>query len=101
MLLNYFTKTLKNMYDILWDFPGGPMVKNPPTNAGETGLIPGLGRSHMLQHNEAPMPQLLSPHSATTEAPCSATKETTARKSRPHLLQLDNAPALCRPSTAK
>ena len=23
----------------------GPVVKNPPANAGGTGLIPGLGRS--------------------------------------------------------
>ena len=29
------------------DFPGGPEVKNPPTNAGDTGLIPGLGKSHL------------------------------------------------------
>ena len=28
-----------------WDFPGGSMVKNPPANAGDTGLIHGLGRS--------------------------------------------------------
>ena len=26
-------------------FPGGSVVKNPPTNAGDTSLIPGLGRS--------------------------------------------------------
>ena len=26
-------------------FPGGSMVKNPSTNAGDMGLIPGLGRS--------------------------------------------------------
>ena len=25
------------------------MVKNPPANAGDTGSIPGPGRSHMLQ----------------------------------------------------
>ena len=25
-------------------FPGGSAVKNPPTNAGDTSLIPGLGR---------------------------------------------------------
>ena len=25
--------------------PGGPMVKNPPVNAGATGSIPGSGRS--------------------------------------------------------
>ena len=24
---------------------GGPVVKNPPANAGNVGLIPGLGRS--------------------------------------------------------
>ena len=25
------------------DFPGGPVVKNPPSNAGDAGSIPGLG----------------------------------------------------------
>ena len=33
------------------DFPGGTVVKNPPLNAGDTGLIPGLGRSHMPRNN--------------------------------------------------
>ena len=27
------------------DFPGGPVVKNLPANAGNTGWIPGPGRS--------------------------------------------------------
>ena len=31
------------------DFPDGPVVKNPPANAGDTGLIPALGRPHMPQ----------------------------------------------------
>ena len=31
----------------LQDFPGGAVVKNPPANAGDTGSIPGPGRSHM------------------------------------------------------
>ena len=26
-------------------FPGGSVVKNPPANAGDTGSIPGSGRS--------------------------------------------------------
>ena len=43
-----------------WDFPGGPVVKNLPANAGDTGLILDLGRSHMLQSNQARLPQLLS-----------------------------------------
>ena len=33
--------------DTMKDFPGGSRVKNPPANAGDTNLIPGLGRSHM------------------------------------------------------
>ena len=28
------------------DFPGVPMAKNPPANAEDVGLIPGLGRFH-------------------------------------------------------
>ena len=32
-------------------FPGGAVVKNLPTNVGDTGSSPGLGRSHMLQSN--------------------------------------------------
>ena len=33
------------------DFPGGAVDKNPPANAGDTGSIPGLERSHMLRSN--------------------------------------------------
>ena len=33
------------------DFPGAPVVKNLPVSAGDTGSIPGLGRSHMLWGN--------------------------------------------------
>ena len=25
------------------DFPGGPVVKNPPSNAGDAGATPGQG----------------------------------------------------------
>ena len=32
-------------------FPGGPVVKNPPANAGDTGSIPALGRSHVPRDN--------------------------------------------------
>ena len=31
--------------------PGGAVVKNPPANAGDTGLSPGPGRSHMPRSN--------------------------------------------------
>ena len=30
-------------------FSGGLVVKNPPTNVGDTGSIPGPGRSQMPQ----------------------------------------------------
>ena len=33
------------------DFPGGAVVKNPPASAGDTGSIPGPGRSHMPWSN--------------------------------------------------
>ena len=32
-------------------FLGGPVVKNLSANAGDTGLIPGPGRSHKLRSN--------------------------------------------------
>ena len=32
-------------------FPVGSVVKNLPANAGDTGSIPGLGRSHMPWSN--------------------------------------------------
>jgi len=35
---------LEQFHSIL-GFPGGSVVKNLPANAGDTGSIPGLGRS--------------------------------------------------------
>ena len=43
------------------NFPGGPVVKNPLTNAGDTGSIPGPRRFHMLWSDKACVPQLLKP----------------------------------------
>ena len=40
-------------------FPGGSVIKNPPANAGDTGWILGLGRSHMPQSNKVCVPRLL------------------------------------------
>ena len=46
------------------DFPGGPVVKNLPSNAGDTGSIPARGTkiSHATQQ--------LSPRTTTTEPEC-------------------------------
>ena len=37
------------------DFLGGPVVKNPPANAGNTGLVLGPGRSHMPTRANKPL----------------------------------------------
>ena len=71
------------------------MVENLPANAGDTGLSPGLGRSHMPRSNWAREPQLLS---LRVWSLCSATREAaivrgpcTAMKSGPHSPQLEKA----------
>ena len=46
------------------DFPGGPVVKNPPSNVGDMGSIPGQGAK--IPHA---MGQL-SPHATTREPVC-------------------------------
>ena len=73
---------LKPLYK-LWDFEGdflsGPVDKNPPANAGDTGSIPGPGRFHMPWSNKAHVPWLWSLPAATTEpvlwSPRAATKK--------------------------
>ena len=47
---NYFNIT-KAIYEKPTGFPGGAVVENLPANAGDTGLSPGLGRSHMPRSN--------------------------------------------------
>ena len=47
-VLTLARKDLKNAGT---DFPGGPVVKNPPANAGDTGSIPGQARLRMLWSN--------------------------------------------------
>ena len=36
---------------VIPDFPGGPVVKNLPANAGDTGSAPNLGKFHMWLGN--------------------------------------------------
>ena len=43
--IEFFTKKFHKSLGL----PGGPVVKNPPCNARDMGLIPGPGRYHMLQ----------------------------------------------------
>ena len=50
---------LQSLYTSFLD-PGGSAVKNLAANAGDTGLIPDPGRSHMPWSNWALVPQRLS-----------------------------------------
>ena len=60
--LSLTSQVLHNQVDTYRDFPDGPVVENPPYNAGMQvwSLVREL-RSHMLQGNQAHMPQLLKP----------------------------------------
>ena len=52
--MEYYLAMKKNiilLFKTTWDFPGGRVDKNPPVNAGDTGLIPSLGRFHMVWSN--------------------------------------------------
>ena len=40
----YILFILNACYYLSLGFPGGPVIKNLPANAGDTGSIPGLGR---------------------------------------------------------
>ena len=48
------------------DFPGGPVVKNLPSNAGDAGSIPGHGTE--------------TPHATGQLSPCATTTEPASRK---------------------
>ena len=50
---------------MVWASPGGAVVGSLPANAGDAGLSPGLGGSHMPRSGWARGPQLLSLRSAT------------------------------------
>ena len=96
-----------------WDFPGGPVVKNPPSNTGDVGSMPGRGTKilhaagHLSPHaatteptrSGAHMPQLQRPRAATTELAHSRARATTREKPA-HRNERSLVPQL-RPDTAK
>ena len=59
------------------------MVKNLPTNAGDTGPSPGPGRSHMPQSNEARAPQLLRLRSRALKPQLLSLRATTTKAHAP------------------
>ena len=65
---------------VIRDFPRGPVVKNLPCNAGDTGPIPGRGTN--FPHAEG----LLSP-SATTREPAHRDKRSFMTQLRPEAVE--------------
>ena len=67
--INFKTKSI--IRNKVRDFPGGPVVKNPPSNAGDTGWITGQGTK--IPHAVGQLshaPQLLSLAASTREPAC-------------------------------
>ena len=76
------------------NFPGGPVAKNPPSNTGDAGSIPGRGTKIPRATGQLSPPQLLSPHATTREKPARYNEEPLRHNERSHVLQL-------RPDAAK
>ena len=78
------------------DVPGGPVVKNLPCNAEDTGLIPGWGAKilHAAEHQgpcittTEPTPQAESPRATTTEAHVHQSPH--AKSTEPNMPQLES-----------
>ena len=45
MIRKRLKRNLRGAINILLGFPGGSVLKNPPANAGDAGVISGSGRS--------------------------------------------------------
>ena len=58
---------------MLGDFPGGPVVKNPPSNAEDAGSIPGRGTK--------------MPHATGQLSLCATTTELVCLNERAHVPQ--------------
>ena len=89
------------------DFPGSPVVRNMPANAGGTGSIPAPRRFHLQGGNWACVPQLLEPalhraharqqeHPAEWEAPAPQL-ESSSRSPQPEKARMQK----WRPGTAE
>ena len=63
----------KNILKVMSDFPGSPVVKNLPSNAGDTDSIPGQGTK--------------IPHAVGQLSPCTATIELACLNERARVLQ--------------
>ena len=74
------------------DFPGSPVVKNPPSNAGDLGSIPGRGTKIAYDAGQlcpctasakAGAPQQESPHATNYRAHALWSPHVTTRERKP------------------
>ena len=72
-----FSISHPNQDPCTWDFTGGPVVKNPPCNAGDAGSTPGRGTKvpHAVEQ--------LSLSVTTTEPACSGAQVPHSRAHTP------------------
>ena len=79
------------------DFPGGPVVKNLPSNAGDTGSIPGGGTqiphamgqlSLYTSTREKPVHPKAESTCHSKKIPCGATKTSAARSKQVNIYQI-------------
>ena len=71
----------------LQDFPGLPVVRNPPCNAEDSGSIPGWGTKF--------------PRATEQLSPCATTGEPTGHSERCHMMQWKFRVPQLRPDAAK
>ena len=63
----------------IWDFSGGPVVKNLPASVRDVGSIPGPGRAHMPWGNASPW--AITTEACLPQSPCSPKRKATPRQS--------------------
>ena len=79
------------------DFPGGPVVKNPPVSAGGVGSVPAQEtKIPQAVGQPSPTTQLLSWHAATRERNPSATKTTCIQIKKKNVYICINESLCCR-----
>ena len=71
-------------------FPSASVVKNPPANAEDMGLTPGLGRAHGLRSNSACAPELLK----HVQPPGACASQEKLLQRGAHTSQLEGRPCL-------
>ena len=68
MLTGQTTDSISYLKTVILGVPGSSGVKSLPASAGDTGSIPGPGKSHMLRSSWARAPQLLNLSSRAHES---------------------------------